>query len=359
MNSESNYQEEISLKQFFLTIGRYVREIRKRWYVLVLGVALAAGIAILMHTIIPKTYPTRLTFMVENESGGAGGMLGGLLGSFGTALKPGQTNLDRVLSISTSRRIINETMLKKIIVSKKLDFIANHILELYEFDKIWKKNNRNELVGFRFTTDDIEHFSTTDHFVLKNLYKHVKEGSRMRSPLISTGQNVDAGILYFEGRTISPEMTVGILDSLYQVVSYYHEGRNIENAKHNFDLISEKVDSLSRELINKQYALASVKDRSNNIINNRDRVSAQKLELDVQMLGYAYAEGVKNREIAALELESQKSNLLVLDRPVLPIPSDHGSPLIKMIKAGIMGGVITTFLLCLLIFYRDVMATES
>lgn len=355
MNPEPYQQEDISLKDFFLTIGRYRREITRRWIWLMLGVAVAAGIAVLMHIVTPKTYPTKLTFMVEEEGGGAGGMLGGLLGSFGSAFKPGQTNLDRVLSISTSRRIINETLLKKVTVKGHQDYVANHILELYDFSDYWKKKKLPKLMDFRFSTDLIDGFSVTDRLVLKHVYKRVISPKKKDKALIKTGRDVDAGILYFEGRTLSPELTVSLLDSLFHVVAYYHEGRRIESAEQTYKIISDKVDSLSRELTGKQYALASVNDRSNNLIRERDRVSAQKLQGEIQMLSFAYAEVVKNRELAGIELESQKSDLLILDKPMLPVATDHGSMLIKLAKAMIIGFVLSVLLLCVYLFYLDIM----
>ena len=355
MNSPSNQQDEISLKEFFLTIGRYYREIRNRWMILLLGIAIAAGIAILMHNITPKTYPTKLTFMVEEEGGGAGGMLGGLLGSFGAGLRPGQTNLDRVLSISTSRRIINETLLKRTTVDDKEDFIANHILEYYDFAKYWRKRNREDLIDYRFANDRIVNFTITDQLVLKHVYKRVISPKKKSEALIKTGRDVDAGILYFDGRTLTPELTVAFLDSLFQVVSYYHEGRKVETAQRTYDIIVDKVDSLQKSMTQKQYALASINDRSNNMIRERDRVTSQKLQGEIQTLAYAYAEGVKNREIAGLDLENQTSNLLVLDKPVLPVATDHGSLLMKIIKAVVIGFSLSIFLLCVWLFYRDVM----
>lgn len=359
MKEEHSVQDEISLKDFFLTIGRYRREIMKRWLLVALGVLIAAGIAVLLHSMTPKTYPAKLTFMVEDDAGGAGGMLGGLLGSFGAGLNSAQANLDRILSISKSSRIVNETMLKKTTVNGKTDFIGNHILEIYKFASHWKKVNRPELVDYRFLHEDISKFNKEDHLVLKHLYKHVMEEKGLKEPLLTTGRDIDAGILNFNGRTISPELTVGFIDSLYQVVSYYHEGRNVENAKRTYDIIKTKVDSISKELASKQYSLANLQDRSTNLISNRDRVLAERLQVDIQMLGYAYAEGIKNREMAALELESQKSNLLILDRPVLPIGSDHGSWLIKAIKGGIIGGIISVLFLAISIFYKDIMNAES
>ena len=184
MNSELDHQEEISLKDFFVTVGRYYREIKKRWLWVCVGVLLAVLAAFLLHKFTPKTYPTKLTFLVEEDGGGAGGMLGGLLGSFGSALRPGQTNLDRVLSISTSRRIVNETLLKKVVVKDKEDYLANHILELYDFASYWKKRKRTDLVDYRFSTPNIDEFSKTDQLVLKHVYKRVLSPDKKNKALI-------------------------------------------------------------------------------------------------------------------------------------------------------------------------------
>ncbi len=351
----SNYNDEIRLKDFFLTVGRYFREVKRRWKWLVLGtlVFMLAGLA--KHYLTPKTYPTELTFMVDEDTGGAAGLLGGLLGSFG-GLRGGQTNLDKVLSISTSRRIINETLLKKATVDGVDDYIANHILKLYDFASYWKKRNRQELVDYRFSTAAIDEFNATDNLVLKHVYKCVISPKDKEKALIRTRRDLDAGILYFDGRTLSPELTVSMLDSLYNVVLYYHEGRKKEVAKRTYDIIANKVDSLEDELSRKQYALAGIKDRSFNVIRERDRVSVQKIQGEIQTLSFAYAEGVKNREIAALELENQTSNLLLLDKPVLPVATDHGSLLMKLIKFGILGFFIMAFSLGMNTFYKDVMS---
>ena len=357
MGSEPEYDQEITLKDFFLTVGRYFREILKRWWLVFAGVFIAAGIGIGLYYYTPKTYPTKLTFMIDEGGSGSGSMLGGLLGSLGGSFGSGQTNLDRVLTIATSRRIINETLLKEATINNKNDFIANHILDLYDFKTYWTKRKRPNLVEYRFTKSRIDSFNMIDQLVLKHVYKRVMSPDKKSEAMISTGMDTDAGVLFFSGRTITPELTVSFLDSLYHTVSYYYEGRKKDNARKTFNVISEKVDSLSKELSSKQYALASVLDRSNNLIRERDRVSAQRLQGDVQMLAVAYAEGVKNREIAALELANQRSDLLLLDRPVLPLSHDHGSPLMILFKSGLIGLILTIFMLCLFLFYRDVMRT--
>jgi hypothetical protein len=104
---QSVYEDEISLRDLILKMGSFVREVIRYWYIPVLFILLAVGYQAFQYFRFVPVYPAKITFSVDEDEGGGSGGLSGILGQFGFGgVRPGRFNLDKILALSKSRRVI-------------------------------------------------------------------------------------------------------------------------------------------------------------------------------------------------------------------------------------------------------------
>ncbi|MEL6276275.1 MAG: Wzz/FepE/Etk N-terminal domain-containing protein, partial [Bacteroidota bacterium] len=122
------YNDEITLKELILKIQEYFWYLwGKKWWIIAAGL-IGGAIGFYRAWTTPLTYTAELTFMVNEDDGANAGGVGAILGQFG--LGGGATseyNLDKILALSRSRRIIREVLFDSVEINSEADLIANHI----------------------------------------------------------------------------------------------------------------------------------------------------------------------------------------------------------------------------------------
>ncbi len=99
-------QDELTIKEFVLTLQEYLKHFLRKWYWFLLGAVIAGGVFFLNAYMAPVTFTAPLTFLMKNDkekSFGAGALLGSLgLGS----PDPGKGNASKLLELGKSRRVL-------------------------------------------------------------------------------------------------------------------------------------------------------------------------------------------------------------------------------------------------------------
>ena len=152
----------LKLKEFYLEVKRY-------WYIP--AVCGLIGMAILAYSyfqFVPE-YPAEITFSVDEDEGGSSSGLTGILGQFGIgSVRPTRYNLDKIMALSKSRRVIQNTLFAKITIDGNEDFLANHILREYELNVKEKR-----AAPFLFTHDSVPIFSRDENEMMIAVYAFI------------------------------------------------------------------------------------------------------------------------------------------------------------------------------------------
>ena len=123
------YQEdEITLKELILKIREFWQELWRRKLLIVLLSLIGAGLFYGKGMNDKTTYTAGLSFMVA-ENGSS---------EQGRALTPygmdfGRVENNKITELARSGRIIHAILLDQVAVGNKYDFIANHIIDIYDF----------------------------------------------------------------------------------------------------------------------------------------------------------------------------------------------------------------------------------
>ena len=355
MTSNSSQNDGVGLKELILKIKEIWYEAWRNWWIIALFIL--AVLAFQVYTVFSSRpyYPAKLTFMVNEQEGGGGlGAMAGVLGNFGLG-RGGDFNLEKMLELSKSRKIIQNVLLSKGDMNGKNDFYGNHLIKLYDYHEEWSEDTTG-LNQFLFTHDSIPAFSRIENKVLMIMHARVI-GNKERGlePLLRSAVSENTGIMALNLVSLNEDISINLLREIYNELSEFYINKAIEKQKHTFDAIKSKADSLKQELSSAEYGLANFMDRNRGLYNKTDQLNQLRLEAKVKMLAAAWAKVEEQKEVAEFSLRDRTPIVQIIDLPIPPIKAVSKS----LVKAGAIAVFLGTFLGLLLIIgkrvYKDVM----
>jgi hypothetical protein len=343
--------DEVTLKDIISKMFDFVKEIWKfKWWVLA-AILLLGGASLVQLLLKPKVIPASMTFMVNDESrGGAGGGVASLLGQFGLGgASSGEFNLDKIVELSRSMRIVSVSLFKKVKIKGKEDFIANHIILSYDYyNTIWKKDTTG-LRTFLFTHDTLANFTRQENKALKTIHDHVK-GTKILKSLLTIGYVEETGILNMNIMGNSEQLSIGLLNAIYKELSEYYISRTIERQKKTFEMMKTKTDSLGTLLNKLDYSIARFEDSNFGLVDETSSTPKERMLRDRGLVQFAYAEAVKNKEFAEFTLRNVTPVFQAIDTPIPPL----GPIKYSKSRAIFLGGFLGGFLAVLFIIFRKI-----
>lgn len=331
-------EKELTLPDIIAKIREYWSELRRSWKILALVcLPFLVWQGYMWYTSKP-TYQTKLTFMVDEDTGGQGGLLSSLLGGFG--LGGSENNNDKILELARSMRIIRQALFQKAEINGQTDFLANHFIRLQNLhEEEWSKKPKNPgqagLKGFFFTRDSVDQFTRLENSALKSLYGMLT-GSEDYRPLFSARDNADSGVMTLSLTTCSEALTIALLRAIFDQLSDFYINASTEKQQTTYEIIRAKSDSLRHLLAGTEYRAAQFKEGNNLLLRPTDQLPTERLSRDKAMLSLMYGESVKNLELADFALRNKVPYIQAID---LPIPPLAGAPYGKKKALGLGLGI--------------------
>lgn len=347
-------EKEFSLKDLIFAIQDFSKEILRGWKLVLFFATLFIAFFLIKAFTTSITYTAELSFMVnEDEGGGMGGAMS-ILSQFGLAGPRSEYNLEKIVDLSKTRRISNLVFFEKISIKGTSDYIANHIIKLYDMHEDWD-DDESPLQGFLFTSDSLTKFSRTENLALRIIHKRVL-GRRGKPGLYATDINDDTGIMYLSMNSRSEDLSIKWTKLMYEHLSTYYVQKTIEKQKFTHKIVKEKVDSIKTILNNAEYSLANFKDTNRGLWTKAAAIKEQRLSREVQMLTLMYGEALKNLEIADFSLKNKTPFIQLIDAPIAPLSPSMESKLKSSIIGGILGVLLAMGIIVLRKIVRDSLA---
>lgn len=337
----SENTDEISLKELIIKIGEWTRHLLSKWLIIaIFGVI--GGIIGLLYAIYKKpTYTGTLTFVLSNGSK-SGGSLAGLAGQFGLDIGGGGSDGafegENIIELLKSRRIIKGALFKEVPDEKKL--LINVIGESAEFFKNWSKSPRlKQAIPF---PADINSVTPLQDSLIGAIHAFVlKEYLTVSKP--------DKKLSFYQASTTSPFEIISayLTKCVVNEAAKMYIDTKTKAAKDNLAMLLYEADSLRNRLSGDVYASASTIDATFNLNLSlqAQRASIQQNQIQVQILGAAYGEVIKNLEIAKITLKKETPLYQLIDEPQLPLTIIRESKVKCSIGGGILGmGLLILFL---------------
>ncbi len=348
-------QTDATLKSTILILKDYFLEYLRKWYIYLLIGGLFVGYAYVKAKKRPTTYTGVITFMTTADSPTRFSGILQLAGQLGINTGSGsEVKSEKILELLSSKYIVYSTMLKKVEVNGKTEFLFNHYLEQFKtLDDLVKTDT--SLQNFKFTSADLNDFSFKENKVATHIYKEIFEY------YLSTNISQN-GIMRAECTSISEPFSKEFTGELVKTLSDYYIKKTVEQEYQAYRLIEKRVDSLYRLLIGRENALADWIDNHRNALR-AGTLSASvmmqqtRLESEAEVLSVMYSEAARNREIAKMNLVAGTPVIQIIDFPTYPLPEKRPSALMPSILALLTAGVLLTVAITLNKLIRDAFST--
>lgn len=343
MNNNNNSvhleNDEISLKELRQKAKEWCSYFLSQWKVIVLAGIIGASLGLVYSFMKKPVYTATLSFALEDEKSGGGGLGSalGLAGSLGLDLGGGGGSVfsgSNLTELFKSRSMVEETLLTPVTVNGKVISLA----EMYIQDKKWRdKWNENPVFSkVQFLPNSKrENFTRVHDSILGSIYSDLSRGS-----LSVAQKDKKIAIISIDMSSTNELFAKYFCEALAREVSNFYVTTKSKKARMNMNILERQVDSIRNQLNGAITGVAVANDNTFNLnpaLNVRRAPSARR-QVDVQANTAILTELVKQAELAKVTLRKETPLIQVIDKPILPLYKERLSKLKGLIVGGFLGG---------------------
>lgn len=326
-------EDEISLKELIQKMKELFQYFWtfRFWIVLVGLTGGGLGFAY-AHFFKEVQYTSKLTFAIEEKSGGGGSLLG-LASQFGVDLGGGgggslfsSTNLTSLLK---SNRIIQGALLKSIPELRE-DNLLNLYLSINQ-----KESLKNKKVSFIFSDLDRSKYTRAQDSVLASISSQLAGGLEIGS------DDKKSSFLFIKVKSTNEEFAYLFNQMLVQQATDMYIDMKVGKTRKNIEVLQARVDSVKRIMDGTMVSAAIDLDQSLGLISNVPKVNSTKKQMEAQMLGTMFAELTKNLELTKFTLGREEPVIQIVDAPTMPLLKEGKG----RVKSAVIGGFLAGFLM--------------
>ncbi|MCB0515768.1 MAG: hypothetical protein R2798_11525 [Chitinophagales bacterium] len=341
------------LRNTLIVLLDYWHEIKRKTLWLVPFVIVFLGITYYTKRNDKPTYEAQGSFMsINDDSGGISAFmrLAGQIG-FGGGSNKNMYSSELITELIISNKIIAECLLSEIPVGDGKIKLINHYLN---FAKVYTSfPEKPELENVRITHTDLDKMSLEENTLLQESIQQIrKEALNVNAS--------ESGIVSVQCITSDEVFSKYFIENLMQTLSRFYSDKAVSSQYETFHILSERVDSINSALFSAEYKISRWYDEKQPKIRAAS-VSADeytqklRLERDVEFASAVLAEAIKNRELARMNVESQKPVIQVIDSPAFPLKKNLPRRIVPYIIAFLAACFIGSLLIVLRKIIRDAM----
>ncbi|MBL6664038.1 MAG: hypothetical protein ISP71_08060 [Flavobacteriales bacterium] len=339
MSNSTTHHDDIRLKDVILKLISIKQLLwQKKFKIIVFSVIF--GLLGSVYAYFKKeTYEAHLTFVIDEsqESGGLGA-ISGMASQFGFNLggaSSGTFSQTNIQEIITSRRVVEEALLKRGIIDGEEDLLINHHIAFNDLRKKWEGTNIENL----YFTSNRDEFTLQHDSIIGLAFFNLTNGN------ISTSIEDESNIVKISCVSKNEDFAKLMIESLALKLEEYYTIFQTAKSKNTLDFLSFRADSVLLELKNAEYRYASYKDANFGVQRAKGLLEEIRLKRDVEILNIMYGEIVKNLEISKFTLLNNKPLLNIIDSPTLPLKVNKLSIVLAFILFSILASVVYSFIL--------------
>ena len=349
--------DEISLKELILKIKEWYHFLLTKWKLIILMGVIGGVIGFTYAYFQKPTYKATLTFAMEEEKSGGGGLGGalGLASQFGIDLGSsggGAFSGANLIELMKSRKLVEKTLLSPITVNGKTQSIVDYYLEFNEVKKGW--DEKPLLKNLQFPIDaDRSNFTLQQDSILKNL-----SSGLIKTDLVISQKDKKVSILSIEMNSTNEQFSKVFCETIAKETSEYYVEIKSKKAKMNVDILQHQSDSIRAEL---NSAITGVAAATDNVFNlnsamNVRRTPSARRQVDVQANTAILTQLVGNLELAKVTLRKETPLLQIIDRPSFPLEKEKVGKLKSLVLGGFLAGFLTILYLVFTAIYKKIIA---
>jgi uncharacterized protein involved in exopolysaccharide biosynthesis len=353
----NNDSDEISLKELIEKIKQWVAYLKTQWKIIFMVAFIGTVIGFVYASFQKPIYKATLTFVLEEDKGGGGGLGGalGLASSFGFDLGSsagGAFSGSNLTELMKSRRMVEKTLLSPIEYNGKQISLADYYIQFTEMNKGWEEKPALKNISFPVNADR-KNFTLQQDSILYEIYQAIT-----KSKLTVSQKDKKISILSIEVKTENEAFSKAFTETLAKETSEYYVEIKSKKSRMNVDILQYQADSIRAEL---NSAITGVAAASDNVYNlnpayNVKRTPSTRRQVDVQANTAILTQLVAQLELSKVSLRKETPLLQIIDQPILPLEKEKVGKLKSIILGGFLAGFLTVLYLVFGQLYKKIIA---
>ena len=347
LNNPATDNDEISLKELVLKIKEWVAYLKTKFLLIVL-MGLIGGILGYTYAYFQKpTYKAVLTFALEEDKGGGGGLGGalGLASSFGIDVGGsggGAFTGSNLMELMKSRLLVEKTLLNPVVVGNETITIAEYYIRNNKLREKWLE--KPELKNIQFLPNaDRSKFTLQQDSVLQSLFKALTDPKALG--ILQKDKKVS--ITSIEVTNENEAFAKTFCENLAKETSEFYIETKSKKSRLNVEILQKQADSIRGEL---NGAITGVAAEMDNVYNlnpafNVRSTPSKRRQVDVQANTAILTQLVAQLELSKVTLRKETPLIQVIDKPILPLEKEKLGKLKSLILGGFLAGFLTVLYL--------------
>lgn len=343
--------DEISLKELIEKGKEWCSYLLSQWKIIVLAGVIGAAIGLIYSFTKKPVYTATLSFALEDEKGGGGGLGSalGLASSLGLDLGGGGGSIftgANLTELFKSRSMVEQTLLSPVIVESKTISLAEMYIRNQEWRKNWSENPKYASLEF-LPNANRDNFTRGQDSIMGVIYQNISQGG------LAVGQrDKKVAIVSIDAISNNEMFSKYFCEALVKEVSDFYIDTKSKKSRENMLILERQTDSIRRELNGAITGVAVSNDNTfglNPAMNVRRTPSARR-QVDVQANTAILTELVKQTELAKVTLRKETPLIQIIDKPILPLKKEK----FGKAKGILIGGFLAGFLMLLGLILRRI-----
>lgn len=338
VNEKSIINDEISLKELVISLKRWYIYLVSKWKIIIVAGFLGAVIGLVYSFTKKPIYTASLSFAMEDEKSGGGGLGSalGLASSFGLDLGGSGGGIftgANLTELFKSRYMVEKTLLSPVIIEGKEISLAEMYIQNNKWREKWNDKPRIKTIQFLVNIDR-KKFTREQDSILGKIYENLFEKG-----LSVVQKDKKISIVNIDVVSNNELFSKYFCEALAREVGEFYVQTKSKKARINMAILEHQVDSIRRELNSAITGVAIANDNAFNLnpaLNVR-RTPSAKRQVDVQANTAILTELVKQSELARVTLRKETPLIQIIDRPILPLKKDSFGKIKGIIVGGFLG----------------------
>ena len=334
--------DEITLKELLSKAKEWYSYLLSQWKIIVLAGIVGASLGLTYSIFKKPVYTATLSFALEDEKQGGGGLgsalglassLGLDLGSSGGGAFSG-ANLTELFK---SRSMVEQTLMQPVLAGTDTISLAELYIRTQEWRDKWQEKPKLKALHFPPLTKR-KYFTRVHDSIMGVMYEDLSKTS-----LTVAQKDKKVSIISIDVKSENEAFAKAFSETLAKQVSDFYVDTKSKKARMNMAILQMQTDSIRAELNGAITGVAVANDNTFmlNPALNVNRAPSAKRQVDVQANTAILTELVKQTELAKVTLRKETPLIQVIDRPILPLPKDRFGKAIGIVLGGILAGFLT------------------
>lgn len=343
--------DEISLKELITKVNESYVYLLSKWKIIVLAGIIGATLGVVYSLVKKPIYTATLSFALEDEKSGGGGLGSalGLASSLGLDLGGGGGSVftgANLTELFKSRAMVEQTLLSSVVKDDKIISLAEMYIQNQGWREKWDDIPKYKTIQF-LPDAKRKYFTRAHDSILGVIYNNLS-----KTGLAVAQKDKKIAIITIDVNSTDELFSKYFAEALVKEVSDFYVATKSKKARLNMDILERQTDSIRRELNGAITGVAVANDNTfmlNPALNVRRAPSARR-QVDVQANTAILTELVKQTELAKVTLRKETPLIQVIDRPILPLSKEK----FGKAKGLVLGGILASFFVMLVLIFRRI-----